>query len=188
MRRALDVTSGDDHLNRFLMADAHLSLADDLLMVADQMSMAHSVELRVPFLDLDLLTLVSRMPSRLKVSLIGERKWLYRGAVAPLIPRELRRPLLGARARLGRKLGFTTPLDRWFAVWAARDAERELLGPHALSPAILDAAAVRQLVDAARQHGRPRARQLMSLFVLETWLRGLDRGANAGRDAASPAA
>lgn len=187
MQAALAAGGGDDPLNRLLLADARLSLADDLLMVADRMSMANSVELRVPFLDLDLLALVTRMPSRLKVSRIGERKWFYRRAVAPLLPSALRQPLLGARARMGRKLGFATPLDRWFASWAATDAERELLGPAALTPAVLDAERVRAVVTAARDQRRPRARQLMSLFVLETWLRSLDGGTRPAVQPASAA-
>jgi asparagine synthase (glutamine-hydrolysing) len=173
MQGALAAGGGEDTLNRLLLADARLSLADDLLMVADRMSMAHSVELRVPFLDLEFLALVTRLPSRFKVSRLGERKWFYRRAVEPLLPAPLRGPLLGPRARMGRKLGFATPLDRWFARWAAVDAERELLGPDAVTPTVLDAERVRAVITAARDQRRPRARQLMSLFVLESWLRTL---------------
>lgn len=187
MQAALAAGGGDDCLNRLLLADARLSLADDLLMVADRMSMAHSVELRVPFLDLELLALVTRMPSRLKVSRLGERKWFYRRAAAPLLPVPLRQPLLGARARMGRKLGFATPLDRWFARWAATGAERELLGPDAVSPTVLDAEHVRAVITAARDQRRPRARQLMSLFVLESWLRTLGGAARPPALSASAA-
>ena len=188
MRAALALGDGDDHMNRFLMADARLSLADDLLLVADQMAMAHSVELRVPFLDLELLHLIFKMPSRFKISRWGERKWFYRRTVARLLPRSLRRSLVGPRARLGRKLGFATPLDRWFAGWAQRDAERALLGPGALTPSVLDSDKVRTLVREARDHGKPRSRQLMSLFVLESWLRALHGSASLAAGTVNPAA
>jgi asparagine synthase (glutamine-hydrolysing) len=161
----------DDRLNRLLTVDAHLSLADDLLLVADHMSMAHSVELRVPFLDLELLGLVNRMPSRYKVSLFGERKWLYRRAVTSLIPSPLRRSLLGVRARTGRKLGFATPLERWFGGWVHEGAERALLGKGALIADVLQPGPVRALLQEA-QRGRPHARQLLALFALEGWLQG----------------
>src|SRR5207245_7269883 len=108
---------GTDCVNRLLLVDSRLSLADDLLIVADHTSMASSVELRVPFLDLELLALIERMPSRYKVSVVGERKWLYRRAARDLLPPELRSLLLGWRARTGRKLGFTTPIDQWFSRW-----------------------------------------------------------------------
>src|SRR5437016_9382274 len=105
VRRWLEPHDDGDSLNALLRVDARLSLADDLLIVGDHMSMASSVELRVPFLDLELLALVERMPSRYKISRLGERKWLYRRAVEDLLPGELRPALTGWRGRLGRKLG-----------------------------------------------------------------------------------
>jgi asparagine synthase (glutamine-hydrolysing) len=172
VRRWLDDDAGEDSLNALLRVDARLSLADDLLIVADHMSMASSVELRVPFLDLELLGLVERMPSRLKVSTLGERKWLYRQAVVPLLPPGLRQSLLGWHARTGRKLGFTTPLEHWFARWIDRDAERYLLGRNARLPEVLRADRLKPYLDAMRHRRLPRSRQLMTLFVLESWLRG----------------
>jgi asparagine synthase (glutamine-hydrolysing) len=172
VRRWLDPTMNSDSLNALLRVDARLSLADDLLIVADHMSMASSVELRVPFLDLELLALVERMPSRYKVSTLGERKWLYRQAVVPLLPKDLRRQLLGWNARTGRKLGFTTPIEHWFTGWIERDAERYLLGPEARLPDVLQPDRLRSSLDRWRAHKLPRSRQLMTLFVLESWLRG----------------
>ena len=162
---------GTDCVNRLLLVDSRLSLADDLLIVADHTSMASSVELRVPFLDLELLALIERMPSRYKVSVVGERKWLYRQAVAPLIPTTLRASLLGWRSRTGRKLGFSTPLEDWFRGWLRSDAEGYLLGREARGPAFLEAGTVQSLLAGVRDHGLPRTRQLLSLYVLETWLR-----------------
>src|SRR4029077_14494114 len=171
VRRWLDPTMNSDSLNALLRVDARLSLADDLLIVADHTSMASSVELRVPFLDLELLALIERMPSRYKVSVVGERKWLYRQAVAPLIPATLRASLLGWRSRTGRKLGFSTPLEDWFRGWLRSDAEGYLLGSEARGPAFLQAGTVQSLLAGVRDHGLPRTRQLLSLYVLETWLR-----------------
>ena len=174
VRRWLPDGGDGDAVNRLLLVDARLSLADDLLIVGDHMSMAASVELRVPFLDLEFLALVERMPSTYKISRLGERKWLYRSAVDGLLPRELRPGLTGWRARLGRKLGFSTPLDAWFRAWLARDAEPFLLGRGARTPDYLSGDAVRRLLAEARDQGRPRSRQLMSLYVLEGWLRGAE--------------
>jgi len=118
----------DDSLNALLMVDARMSLADDLLIIADHFSMASSVELRVPFLDLRFLDLVSRMPSRFKVSRLGERKWLYRRAALHHLPASLAHSLGHWSRRVGRKVGFTTPLDRWFARrdGPLRDLDRRL--------------------------------------------------------------
>ena len=162
----------DDSLNRLLLVDARLSLADDLLIVADHMSMASSVELRVPFLDLEFLALIERMPSRYKISRLGSRKWLYREAVRDLLPESLRRPLTGVRARVGRKLGFSTPLDRWFTRWCVEEAEPFILGPQACLPDFLRPEALQSLLSGVRNQALPRGRQLLSLYVLEVWLRG----------------
>jgi asparagine synthase (glutamine-hydrolysing) len=172
VRRALPDRDDGDSLNRLLRADARLSLADDLLVVADHMSMAQSVELRVPFLDLEYFGLLERMPGRYKVSALGERKWLYRRAVAPLLPAEIRRDLTGLGARLGRKLGFATPIDRWFGEWLNTDAETYLTGREARAMDYLSRDGVRALIASVRDRGAPRTRQLLALFVLEAWLRG----------------
>ena len=171
VRRWLPPYGDGDAVNRLLLVDARLSLADDLLIIGDHMSMASSVELRVPFLDLEFLALVERMPGEYKISLLGERKWLYRSAVQTLLPPPLRAALTGWRSRLGRKLGFSTPLDRWFRAWVEKDAERFLLGGGACTPDYLSGERVRHLVRDARDGTRPRGRQLMSLYVLEAWLR-----------------
>ncbi len=172
-QRWLVPSDDGDSLNALLRVDARLSLADDLLIVADHMSMAASVELRVPFLDLELLALIERMPSRYKVSVLGERKWLYRRAARDLLPPSLRASLLGWRARTGRKLGFTTPVDQWFARWMTHDADEFLTGPSAVLPQVTrgGGAGVGRYLAEVRRRGLVRPRQVMALFVLESWLR-----------------
>src|SRR5438309_4822912 len=174
VRHWLEPHDDGDSLNALLRVYARLSLADDLLIVADHMSMAASVELRVPFLDLELLALIERMPSRYKVSVLGERKWLYRRAARDLLPPELRSLLLGWRARTGRKLGFTTPVDQWFARWMTQEADAFLTGPSAMLPQVTGGggAGVGRYLAEVRRRGLVRPRQVMALFVLESWLRG----------------
>lgn len=179
VRRWLPAGDGSDPLNSLLAVDARLSLADDLLLVADHMAMASSVELRVPFLDLELLALFEAMPSRYKISRMGERKWLYRRAVAELLPGSLRGSLTGIRERTGRKLGFTSPIDRWMTRWAATDAGSYLLGADSRVPDHLRGDAVKQVL-AESGRGLPRSRQLLSLYVLETWLRGAESRVPSG--------
>jgi asparagine synthase (glutamine-hydrolysing) len=173
VQKWLPASNGQDAVNRLLMVDARLSLADDLLIVADHTSMASGVELRVPFLDLEFLGLIEHMPSRYKISRFGERKWLYREAVEELLPAALRPDLTGWRGRLGRKLGFTTPLDTWFSSWRDNDANEYLLGKRARMPEFLSGDGIRRLLDETARGELPRGRQLMTLYVLESWLRGL---------------
>jgi asparagine synthase (glutamine-hydrolysing) len=156
-----------DPLNEVLIVDSRMSLADDLLLIGDHHSMAASVELRVPFLDLAFVELVERMPSRFKVSLLGERKWLYREAAARRLPRTAAQRLCGIRARVGKKRGFTTPLTAWFASQAGplRRMENWL-------PAVERIGAIR--MDALRgivndDSNRDASRQRALFYALAMW-------------------
>jgi asparagine synthase (glutamine-hydrolysing) len=157
--RWLEAADGsDDPMNVLLRVDARLSLPDDLLLVADHFSMRSSVELRVPFLDLAFVELVERMPSRYKLSALGERKWLYREAAAELLPPETAARLCGWRARLGRKAGFSTPAA---ALGGALDGAELARGRERLAEAIDWAAAGRAAAQGPRQTG--------ALGVLALW-------------------
>jgi asparagine synthase (glutamine-hydrolysing) len=92
-----------DPLDVGLFSDLYLYLPDDLLTLTDRVSMAHSLEVRVPFLDHHLVELVARMPARLKVRGL-QTKRLFRRAVAPWLPKaHLTRP----------KQGFAVPMAAW---------------------------------------------------------------------------
>jgi asparagine synthase (glutamine-hydrolysing) len=156
------VEGDTDTLNELLRIDARMSLADNLLLVADHFSMTSSVELRVPFLDLELVELVERMPSRFKVSLLGDRKWLYRRAAVRQLPLGVRKRLSGPIVRLRRKRGFETPLEAWF------ESER---GPLALAASWLEPLSHLEGFDTAavQNHDVRFARQRMALFSLARW-------------------
>ena len=171
VQRWLRETDPADRVNALLFIDARLSLADDLLRVADHMSMASSVELRVPFLDLEFFALLERMPSRYKVAWTGARKWLYRRAVQGVLPVAVRSGLVGWRARTGRKLGFSTPLEQWVGQWASSAAEEFLTGHDAVLPQYVRVDRLRAVVSRARGRAAAGSRQLAALYVLEQWLR-----------------
>jgi asparagine synthase (glutamine-hydrolysing) len=115
-----------DVLNELLRVDARMSLADDLLMVADLCSMYESVELRVPFLDLAFVELVERMPSRYKISSLGARKRLYGEAAAVRLPAASRRRLEPSLRPWRRKRGFSPPRGNPFVAASAADPTRSL--------------------------------------------------------------
>lgn len=161
------VDSGDG-LNDFLRVDARMSLADDLLVIADHYSMRASVELRVPFLDLRFLELVERMPSRYKVSTLGSRKWLYRRAAAANLPESIRRTACGPRAGFGRKRGFSTPLGAWFDAEGGPLAEPDQwVG----SLAGLDAVEFDSVQNLLVNEPETFARQRAAFYSLATWAR-----------------
>ncbi len=102
--------AGRSTLERLLYADQKTYLVE-LLMKQDQMSMAASIESRVPFLDHEFVEFAARVPERLKIR-NGEQKYILKRAVEDLLPREI---------VYRRKMGFPTPLRQWLREPAAAD-------------------------------------------------------------------
>jgi asparagine synthase (glutamine-hydrolysing) len=94
---------GGDSLNRMLAVDAETQLPDDLLMLTDKMSMATSLECRVPLLDHELVELAARMPEEIKIR-GGRLKHVMKEAVSGLLPRDILER---------KKRGFGTPMGAW---------------------------------------------------------------------------
>lgn len=131
---------GGDALNELLRIDTRMSLADDLLWVADLCSMYESVELRVPFLDVAFVELVERMPSRHKIGALGGRKRLYREAAADHLPAASRRRLAASLRPWRPKRGFSPPRGNPFAETTADPfgplAQTGLFAGDALAPSL----------------------------------------------------
>jgi len=160
-RRALAASQATTPLDRMLDADLQLWLTDDLLIKMDKMSMAASVEARVPLLDNALIDWALRLSPRHKIHGM-EGKVLLKRLARKLLPREVvDRP----------KVGFTVPLSPWF-----RGELRELLADTLLSPACLgrgyfEPAVLRGYVDDHVAGRRDRSRELWTLLTLELWHR-----------------
>jgi asparagine synthase (glutamine-hydrolysing) len=92
-----------DALARFLWFDQKYYLADDILVKSDRMSMAHSVEVRPPFLDHRIVEFAAKLPDHLKI----------RGAQQKLVLSEMRRDKLPASIQDGKKTGFDIPAHEW---------------------------------------------------------------------------
>ena len=93
---------GDD-LAHFLWFDQKYYLADDILVKSDRMSMAHSVEVRPPFLDHRIVEFAAKLPARLKI----------RGSQQKLVLSELRKDKLPHSILQGKKTGFDIPAHEW---------------------------------------------------------------------------
>ena len=101
--RIISALSICDALDLALFTDLYSYLPDDILTLTDRISMAHSLEVRVPFLDHKLVEFVAQIPARLKVRGF-KNKILFRKAIAPWLPKQhLRRP----------KQGFSVPMVAW---------------------------------------------------------------------------
>lgn len=133
-------------------------------MYAEKFSMAHSLELRGPFLDKDIVKYTERLPAELKVR-NGMGKWLHK--------RICRRFLLKAIVAR-RKRGFATNVvDSWFRDALGSAMANTLEDESAYIFRFLRLAAARQLCAAHAEGRRDNQRVLFSLIVLVEWLKGL---------------
>src|SRR3954453_1996987 len=170
-------TEGADTLARLQDVDRAIYLVDDLLVKTDRMSMAHSLELRVPFLDPVVAELALALPVPARVRGFAKKR-LLRSAVEPLVGREIAR---------GRKKGFSIPA----AAWLRGELEpfcREVLGPERLrAQGYFEPAAVSRLIDEHVERREDHSRQLWGLMSFSLGLDGLEREP-AAASAARPAA
>jgi asparagine synthase (glutamine-hydrolysing) len=160
----------DDFLDRLLYVDSKTYLPGDILTKVDRMSMAASLEARVPLLDHKLIEFVTRIPARLKMQGL-ETKHIFKRAVRELVPAEiLDRP----------KRGFGVPIQEWINE-QLRDRIRETLtAPRTRQRGYVEPRYVDLLLDEHRRKRRDHSAQLWALFMLELWHRAFyDRAPDA---------
>jgi len=158
-------TAGAEQLARLQDVDLGIYLVDDLLVKTDRSSMAHSLELRVPFLDTEVADFALGLATPLKVRGFAKKR-LLRRALAPLLPREILR---------GPKQGFSIPLAAWLR-GPLEPFAREVLSPATLArQGCLDPATVGSLLDDHCAGREDLSRQLWGLMAFTLWF---DRYAN----------
>ena len=157
-RAVLADVAGRDLLEQALYLDTHVFLPDSILLCNDKMSMAAGLELRVPFLDRELMKVVERMPARSRVRL-GAGKRLHRMAVQRLLPREI---------ATRRKHGFATPYDDWLRRSLGAEVTRRY-DPDSPLAAHVEPSAVARLVDEHRRGRADHKAVLYCLLELSEW-------------------
>ncbi len=148
-------------LNAQLYADVKTTLAHEMLTKLDRMTMAASLEGRVPFLDHKLVEFAFSIPENKKLN-NGLGKWILHRAFSRLLPRNIiSRP----------KHGFAVPVDLWFRDKNIRILD-ELLSPSAINRrGVFNPSAVRNLVVAHREGKSNHGHRLFALSALELWFR-----------------
>ena len=146
-------------LGRFVYAGQKAPLAGDMLVKVDRMSMANSLEVRVPFLDHVLAEFVATVPIEQRFP-----RWRLKGLLKDtmadvLPPAVLRQP----------KHGFTVPLAAWFRGDLAAFAADVLLGAAARRRGFVNAPAVETLLRRHRQGAQDLGGVIWSLLVFELW-------------------
>jgi len=151
-----------DELGGFQLLEIRSSLPDELLMYADKLSMVHSLEARVPYLDRTVVEYVQRLGAGFKVR-NGSRKWLHRKVCERYLPASVLRR---------RKRGFAVNVvDKWFRFSVNGKISEALLDKNSLLFGFLKPGAVRKLFEAHRSGSQDNHKLLFSLVMLEYWLR-----------------
>jgi asparagine synthase (glutamine-hydrolysing) len=153
-----------DELGGFQLLEIRSSLPDELLMYADKLSMAHSLEARVPYLDRTVVEYVQRLSANFKIR-NGTRKWLHRRVCQSYLP---------ARILKRKKRGFAVNVvDGWFHSTLQGKLPGLLLDGNSLMFDVLKPEPVRKLLNAHRLGRHDNHKLLFSLVMFEHWLRGI---------------
>jgi asparagine synthase (glutamine-hydrolysing) len=157
-RDILGDVDGRGLLEQALYIDTHMFLPDGILLCNDKMSMAAGLELRVPFLDIELMRFVERIPATRRVR-PRRPKRLHKMAMSRLLPPEIVNR---------KKHGFATPYDDWLRASLGREVERRYAPGSPLADLINPAAAAR-LVDEHRRGRADHKAVLYCLLELSEW-------------------
>ncbi|MGE5838269.1 MAG: asparagine synthetase B family protein, partial [Acidobacteriota bacterium] len=149
------------HDSRMMRYDFETYLPEDVLTKVDRMSMAHSIESRVPLLDNDVIDFAAALPSSFKIR-DGRRKHILKQAAAGMLP-------VGILDR--RKQGFGVPIGTWFRGKLREVFQDVLLSARAAERGYFDRAFVRRVVQEHLSGRRDHTLRLWQLVVFELWHR-----------------
>jgi asparagine synthase (glutamine-hydrolysing) len=155
-------------LDQMLYVDTKTWLPDDLLVKADKMTMANSVELRVPLLDHVVMEFAASLPPHFKVR-EGETKRVLRATFAKLVPEEVLKR---------KKAGFPVPYGMWLRNGLKSRVEDILLSDRATSRGYFHKGEINRLLQADSRSGRF-GKEIFSLVVVELWHQAFVDGGRA---------
>jgi asparagine synthase (glutamine-hydrolysing) len=157
LRDAFDDSDGSTRMDRLMQTDIETYLPDDLLVKVDRAGMSHSMELRSPFLDHELIEFTAGVPARYKWRR-GKKKWLLKETFRGKIP----------DAVVNRsKQGFSVPVNAWFRDELADTARKKLnnLGTRDQ----FDSNGIREILEGHINQCNNNGFYLWDLIVLEIW-------------------
>lgn len=155
----LDGKKFDSELGKILYLDSKLYLQESVLTKVDRASMAHGLEVRVPFLDHRFVDLVTGIPERLKLRCL-KTKYIWKRAIEDRIPREI--------ANRGKK-GFGIPLAKWLC-GDLKPLMLELLSEGRLkSQGIFDALTVKKLISDHLERRIDNRKKIWNLIIFQLW-------------------
>jgi asparagine synthase (glutamine-hydrolysing) len=159
--KSFEAAARYDAVSRLQYVDMKNYLPGDILVKVDRMSMAHSIETRVPLLDQELIQYVNGLPSKYKLN-GARRKYIFKKVAERLIPEETIRR---------RKQGFAVPLKYWFKDELKGFVKQILLESRTAQRGYFDMSYIKKLFVEHDTGRRDYSRILWHLLILELWQR-----------------
>ena len=153
--------SSKNPVDKLLYLDSKTYLPSDILTKVDRMSMANSLEARVPLLDHKLIEFVTKIPARLKLKNL-ETKYILKKAMEGIVPREI---------LYREKQGFGVPISEWINLQLKDRINETLLEKRTLERGYFSPRYIETLLDEHRKQRRDHSDQLWILWMLELWHR-----------------
>lgn len=158
-QKVFDSAPAEGSLNKVFYWDMKTYLPEDILACTDRMSMRHSLEVRVPFLDHELVEYCARIPPEMKMRYY-QKKYLLRKGVSRLLPRSI---------LAHRKQGFVGPMAQWLQR-ELKDLTARKLSPENLEKhGLLNVTTVRRILDEHYSGRENNDTLIWSLLVFQTW-------------------
>ncbi len=157
--RFFDAPNAADPLNKVFYCDIKTYLPEDILACTDRLSMRHSLEVRVPFLDHKLMEYSATIPPEIKIKWF-RKKYLLKKAVAPILPAEVINH---------KKQGFVGPMTRWLQTDLKGITQERLSEKNLKRHGILNPDTVRNILDDHYNGREINDTLIWSLLIFQTW-------------------
>ncbi|MBS1492652.1 MAG: asparagine synthase (glutamine-hydrolyzing) [Bacteroidetes bacterium] len=149
----------EDSLSKILYIDTRMKLSDDLLMFGDKMTMANSLEMRVPYLDKELIAFLETLPSNFKLK-GNKHKYIHKKSAEKWLPPEIINR---------KKKGFETPMDEWLQGSFADDAKEMFNDKDSASRNFFNLNYLNEMIDLHKSGKKNYLRHIFALLSFETW-------------------
>jgi len=146
-------------VDSLMFFDSRMNLADDLLMYTDKISMRHSLEMRVPFLDIDLMRFVESLPYKFKVTLFKNK----------ILHKKIAEKYLSKEIIYRKKKHFETPRKQWFKGKIGKKFEEKILSNDGLFSQIFDRNYIHILFDDHRKNKFNYEKQIYLIISIYLW-------------------
>ncbi|WP_019413621.1 asparagine synthase (glutamine-hydrolyzing) [Paenisporosarcina sp. TG20] len=153
-----DQVKHEDDVTKMQYLDLHHWLVDDILLKADKMSMAHSIELRVPFLDKEVMETASKIPSKYRVNHINT-KYAFRLAAGRALPK---------KSANRKKIGFPVPIRHWIRTDKYYQEIKQYFTGNAAS-IFFNQAKIVGLLEEHYQGKKNNGRKVWTIFMFLVW-------------------